>query len=68
MTGAAQQALHLARPIFFLDFDQRLQFAQVMGIAKRMQHALHRIVWLPVIVNDNSDDIGQHLPRLAQVR
>ena len=65
VAGATQQALHLARPILFLDFDQRLQFAQVVGVAKRMRHALHRIVGLPVIVDDDADDIGQHLAALG---
>src|SRR3954468_8675268 len=36
MTGAAQQALHPARPLFLLDVDQRLEFAQVMGVAQGM--------------------------------
>ena len=36
MTGAAQQALHLARSLFLLDVDQRLEFAQVMGVAQGM--------------------------------
>ena len=35
VTGAAQQALHLARPILLLDFDERLQFAKVMRVIQR---------------------------------
>ena len=27
VTGAAQEPLHLARPLFFLDFDESFQFA-----------------------------------------
>ena len=34
VTGAAQQALHLARPILLLDFNQRLQFAKMMRITQ----------------------------------
>jgi len=39
MTGAAQQPLHFARPVFLLDFHESLQFAQVMNIAQGVQHA-----------------------------
>ena len=49
VTGAAQQPLHFARPLFFLDFDESLKFAQVMGIAQGVQHALHCVIGLPVI-------------------
>jgi hypothetical protein len=50
VTGAAQQPLHLARPRFFLDFDESLQFAQMMSIAQGMQHAFYRVIGLPMIV------------------
>jgi hypothetical protein len=50
VTGAAQQPLHLARPLFFLDFDQSLQFAQMVCIAQGMQHAFYRVIGLPMIV------------------
>ena len=33
VTGTPQQSLHLAGPGFFLNFDESLEFAQVMGIA-----------------------------------
>ena len=42
VTGAPQYPLHFARPVFFLDFDESLQFAQVMGVAQGVQHARHR--------------------------
>jgi hypothetical protein len=45
VTGAAQQPLHLARPLFFLDFDERLQFAQMMSIAQGVQHTFYRGKW-----------------------
>ena len=44
VTRAAQQSLHFARPRLFLDLDESLQFAQMMGIAQGVQHALHRVV------------------------
>ena len=50
MTGAPQQLLHLARPVFLLDLDQSLQFAKMMSVTQGVQHALHRVIWLPVIV------------------
>ena len=65
VTGAAQQPLHLARPLFFLDFDERLQFAQMMSIAQGVQHTFYRVIWLPMIVNDNSDDIRQETATLG---
>src|SRR5208283_2244396 len=33
MAGTAQQTLNLARPVFALDLDQRLEFTQVMRVA-----------------------------------
>ena len=64
MTGAAQQALHPARPLFLLDVDQRLEFAQVMGVAQGMQHPFHRVVGLPVVMHDDADN--SRLPRLGE--
>ena len=43
VTGTPQQSLHLAGPVFFLDFDESLEFAQVMG-------TLHRACSTPCIV------------------
>lgn len=59
MAGTAQQAPHLARPVFFLDLDQRLQFTQMMHVARRVQRAVQRVVGLPVVVHDNASDIRQ---------
>ena len=56
---AAQQALHLACPVLFLDLDQRLQFPQMVRIAQRVQHAGHRVVRLPVVMHDNAGDLRQ---------
>ena len=57
MPSPAQQALHLARPVFFLDLNQRLEFTQVMRIAQRVQHALQGIIRPPVVMDDNADDV-----------
>src|SRR4051812_7892662 len=38
VAGAAQQALHPARPILLLDLDQRLEFPQMVRVAQRVQH------------------------------
>lgn len=54
VTGAEQQSLHLARPVLLLDFDERLQFAKMMRVTHRVQHASHRVVRFPVIVHDNA--------------
>src|SRR6202165_6261128 len=35
--GAAQQSSHLACPVFLLDVDQSLEFAQVVSIAGGME-------------------------------
>ena len=59
VTGAAQQSLHLARPLLFLDLDERLQLAKVMRVAQGVQHAGHGVVGLPVIVHDNARDAGE---------
>ena len=59
MTGAAQQALHAARPVFLLDLDQRRKFAHVIGVAQRVQHARHGVVGLPVVMHDGADDVRQ---------
>ena len=64
VAGATQQALHLARPIFSLDLDQRLQFAQMMGVAQRVQHTFQSEVGLPVVVHDNTDDMRQQAARV----
>ena len=50
VTGAAQQPLHFARPLFFLDFDESLKLAQMMSIAQGVQHTFYRVIWLPMIV------------------
>ena len=56
VAGPAQQALHRARPALLFDLDQGLEFAQVVGVAQRVQNALHRVIRLPVIVNDDPAD------------
>ncbi len=42
-----------------LDFDERLQLAQVVRVAQRMPRARHRVTGLPVIVHDDADDVRQ---------
>jgi hypothetical protein len=46
-------------PGMWLDLDQGLEFAQVMGITQRMQHARHGVIGLPMVVHHGADDIGQ---------
>ncbi len=59
VADAAQKALHPASPVLVLDLDRRLQFAQVVRIAQRMQHTGHRVVGLPVIMHDYAADLRQ---------
>jgi hypothetical protein len=65
MAGAAQQALPLPRPVFFLDLDQRLQFAQMVCIAQRVQHASHRVVRFPVVMHDSAGHVRQQTAALS---
>ena len=66
VTGAAQEQLQFARPLLFLDLDERLQLAQVMGVAQGVQHARHGVIGLPVIVDDDAGDIGQKAAALGR--
>ncbi len=59
VAGALQQALHVARPVLLFDVDQRLQLAQVVRIAERVQHAGQRVVRLPMIMHDDAGETGQ---------
>ena len=60
MAGPAQQDLHLARPVFVIEFDQRLQFPQMMGVAQGMQYVLHQIIGRPVVMDYDADHSGQN--------
>src|SRR3984893_4875506 len=42
-----------------IELDQRFQFPQMMSVAQGMQHALHRVVGLPVVMHHDADDAGQ---------
>ena len=46
-------------------FDKSLQFAKMMSVTQGVQHAVHRVVWLPVIVDDNAGDIRQQAAALG---
>src|SRR4051794_13779614 len=66
MTGAAEQALHPARPFFLLDVDQRLEFAPVMGVAQGMQHPFHLVVGFPVVMHDDAHNVRQQAAALGR--
>jgi hypothetical protein len=53
--------LHLARPVFLLDFDQRLQFPQMVRVAESVQHTFQGVVRLPVVMHDNARDMPQQI-------
>src|SRR5271167_3581183 len=61
MAGTAQQDLHLAPPVFLLNLEQCFEFAQVMGVAKRVLDARHGVVRLPVVMHHNAADTAQHV-------
>src|ERR1700738_3971423 len=58
VTGPTQQDLHLARPVLVIELDQRLQFPQMMSVAQGMQHVLHHVVRLPVVMHHDANDAG----------
>ena len=39
-TGAQEEAVHTLGPVFLLDLDEGLEFAQVMGVAGAVAHPL----------------------------
>ena len=61
VAAAAQQPLHLARPVLLLDLDQRLEFAQVMGIAQRVLDALQGVIGFPVVVHRDAGEVFRHV-------
>jgi hypothetical protein len=61
MAGAAEQNLHLPRPVLVFDLDQRLQFAQVMSVAQCVHHVLYGVAGLPVVMNHNAAHPVQHV-------
>jgi hypothetical protein len=52
----AWQARRSRRRIRVLLVDLDLEFAQVVGVAQGMPHALQGVVGLPVIVDDDAGD------------
>jgi hypothetical protein len=55
VAGATQQLVHLARPVFLLDFDEDLEFSRVVGITQGVKYAArHPIVRSKVIMHDDA--------------
>ena len=65
--GPKQMALHAPGPAFLVELHQRLRLPQVVGIAKRMLHALHRPVALPVVVHRYAAHPRKHRPTPARL-
>ena len=65
MTGLAQKAGHGPRPGLLFDLDQRTQFPQMMGVAQAVEDTGHSEIGVPVVVDDDPDDIGPQLAPLA---
>jgi hypothetical protein len=57
LVGPAQQLWQLACPVFLFDFDQGLQFAQMVGVTQGVQHALQGVGGL--VMNDDAGDTCQ---------
>lgn len=65
MASTTQQHLHPARPVFRLDFAQRLEFAQMVCVAQRMLDARHREVRLPVVMHHDAAHTAQHVATIG---
>src|ERR1700694_4231204 len=65
VAGPAQQNLHLARPVLVIELDQRLSCPQMMSVAQGMQHVLHRVIGLPVVMDYDADHAGQEAAALG---
>ncbi len=64
MAGTPQQVLHTVRPLLLLDLDQRLQFAQMVGIAQCVHHTVQGVAGLPVAVHDHAREVCQQAAAL----
>ena len=51
--GLDEKVAHLPGPLLFVDVDQGLEFAQVMGVAQRVPDAGQRAIGFEVIVDDH---------------
>jgi hypothetical protein len=51
--GLDEKVAHLPRPLFLVDVDERLELAQVVGVAQRVAHAGQPIVGLEVVMDDD---------------
>jgi hypothetical protein len=63
----AQKLVHRAGPRLLLDLDERLEFAQVVGIAQGVLSTAQGVVWSEMIVHDDavSHGSGHVAARLA---
>ena len=55
MAGQLEEAEHCDGPAFLLDFDQGLQFPEMMSIAQGMRDAGQAEIGLPVVMDEDAD-------------
>ncbi len=70
MTRPAQQTLHFPRPVLFLNFDECLEFPQIMRVAQRVPIRLSGCeIRFPMVMDDNAEDVFSiRLPRFGETR
>ena len=62
--GALKEPMHPLCPVFLLDVDQGLEFAQVMSVAGPVAYALEREVGGVIVMDDDALDLhSAHLGR-----
>lgn len=59
-----KQPGHVLGPLLFFDFDQSFQFAQVMGVAQRVEDALQAEIGCEMVVDQDADHVGDDLAGL----
>ena len=67
MGGAAQEGLHLSRPVLLFDLHEGSQFAKVVRVAQCVFDTRHGVVGLPVIMHDDAihfDVVGKQAAAL----
>ena len=55
--GASEQAMHAPGPVFLLDLDQGLEFAQVMSVAGAVAHALESEVAGVIVMDEDALEV-----------
>ena len=59
---ALKEAVHALCPVFLLDVDQGLEFAQVMGVAGAVAHALEGEVGGVIVMDEDAFEVLLGVP------